>query len=55
MTRIISAVLISALAFITSSCGCKPELKTPKLRAMPEFQPIVTEMPIAEPAVIKEK
>lgn len=55
MIRIISALLISAFALISSSCGCKPELKTPGLRPMPEFAPIVTEMPIAEPTVIREK
>lgn len=55
MTRILSVVLITVTAFLSSSCGCKPELKTPKLRKVPEFQPIVTEQPTPEPQVIREK
>lgn len=42
MTRILTALAVSAFAFISASCCCTGEAKPPGLRALPQFQEIQT-------------
>lgn len=40
MIRILSALVVSAFALITTSCCCTGEAKAPGLRPLPQFQEI---------------
>ena len=40
MTRIISALVVSAFAMLAASCCCTSDTKPPGLRPLPQFQEI---------------
>jgi hypothetical protein len=40
MIRILTALVISASAFLAASCCCTSDTKPPGLRALPQFQEI---------------
>lgn len=41
MIRILSALVVSAFAFLTVSCGCcTSDVKPPRLRPLPQFREI---------------
>jgi hypothetical protein len=40
MIRILSALVVSAFAFLAASCCCTGEAKPPGLRPLPQFQEI---------------
>jgi hypothetical protein len=42
MIRILSALVVSAFAFLATSCCCTSDAKPPGLRPLPQFQEIPT-------------
>ena len=54
MTRLISTLTLTGLAFIAASCCCTSDSKPPKLRPLPIFQEIQPEAPI-EPEIRPSK
>jgi hypothetical protein len=45
MIRILSALIVSALAMLAASCCCTSDAKPPRLRPLPQFQEIQTPAP----------
>lgn len=54
MIRLISALVVSAFAFMAVSCCCTSDAKPPGLRPLPQFQEIQT-APAPAPEVRYEK
>ena len=52
MIRIVTALVVSAFAFLSASCCCTSDAKPPGLRPLPQFKEIT---PSQAPEVIYEK